>query len=138
MKTINEILEEYIHFSLDFCTKCVDKYNEFYPFAFYLKKKKAMAIEPLDKTFLIDSTAQIKQFKQLGNDLIQHNKTKSFCVGYDVRLKLENKHYPALALFIKIQDDINYPNGRIYYYPYSKTEDFNYVLDLAFTVDAIG
>ena len=137
MKAIKEIIEDYIHFSLDFCSKCINKYDEFYPFAFYLKKKKAMVIEPLDKTYLIDSTSQIKQFKHLGNELLKNEKSKSYCIGYDVRLKLENKHYPALALFIKINNDLEFPNGRIFYYPYSKTDEFNYVFDLAFSVEAI-
>lgn len=138
MKTINEIIDEYVQFSLDFCSKCVNKYDEFYPFAFYLKKKKAMVIEPIEKAYLIDSTAQIKQFKEIGNELLEMNKIKSFCVGYDVRLKLENKHYSALALFIKINEDELFPNGRIYYYPYSKSDNFKYVLDLAFSVEALG
>lgn len=136
MYTEKDIIEEYINFSLDFCSKCIAKYEEFFPFSFYIKNGETTVIEPGNLSDLPNFNTLINNLKINGLNLIKDNQCRSFCIGYRTRVKIEGKYYDALAIFVKLTEYESTSHGRIYYYPYTTAENFDYLFDLAYYIDA--
>ena len=130
MYKLNEFIEDHINFSLDFCAKCIRKYDDFFPFSFYIIEKKIFVIEPSDLSKSPEFNHLINELKTKGLELLQSNTANGYCVGYPSRIKIEDNYYNALSIYIKIADDQQNFKELIYHFPFTKVQDFNYLFDL--------
>lgn len=135
MPSVNELIEQYINFSLDFCAKCVSKYQEFFPFAFYIEDGKTHVIELNNLTELPEHNSLIESLHTKGLACMKEKGIKSYCIGYQAKVKIEGKYYEALAIAVKAIDENHVSHGRIYYYPYTKAKSFNYLFDLVYSIE---